>query len=256
MEEFRISKKVDNGNFYLIAFSIGAAIFFVLGSLIQVVLMAVFEAKTPGFIKEFLRLIGSYQLNLFTDDMWFLFTSSLFFSNFILGILMIIFLRKLLVRDIKRFIEDFWHNTAGVIVGFIFMIAISLLMSNIYRLFGISGVSENQESILLGFSSKYSVFMYLGVLLAPLTEEIVFRQLFFGVVEEKFKWPWYVSVLISSIIFAALHDVGVFFFQYFLMGLVLSLSYSLFKKNIFVPIGIHFLNNALPLLAIAIMNII
>ena len=256
MEEFKITKKMENGSFYLLTFSIGALLFFLLAEIMRIIMLGVFEAKTPGFALEFLELLSQYKLNLFTDDMWLVLTSSMFFSNLILGILMIIFLKKIFIRDFKRFKEDLGHNIGGIFIGFVFLIVINLLMTNIYKLFGITGVSDNQATILLGFESKYAIFMYLGVLLAPLTEEIIFRQLFFGVIEEKFKWPWYLNVIISAAIFAALHDVSIFFIQYFLMGLVLCLGYSLFKKNIFVPIGIHFLNNAVPLLFVTIMNII
>ncbi|HHZ11339.1 MAG TPA: hypothetical protein GYA05_01355, partial [Acholeplasmataceae bacterium] len=36
----------------------------------------------------------------------------------------------------------------------------------------------------------------------------------------------------------------IFFFQYLPMALVLCIAYSISKNNIFVPMGIHFLNNA------------
>src|SRR5690554_3689982 len=106
MEEFRITKKMENGSFYLLTFAIGALMFLLLGEIIRTVMISVFEVRSPGFAMEFLQLFAQYKLELFTDDMWMILTSSMFFSNLILGILMIIFLRKLFVRDFKRFKED------------------------------------------------------------------------------------------------------------------------------------------------------
>src|SRR5690554_5084990 len=99
MEEFKITKKMENGSFYLLTFSIGALLFFLLAEIMRIIMLGVFEAKTPGFALEFLELLSQYKLNLFTDDMWLVLSSSMFFSNLILGILMIIFLKKIFIRD-------------------------------------------------------------------------------------------------------------------------------------------------------------
>lgn len=118
-------------------------------------------------------------------------------------------------------------------------------MSQIYTYFGVGGTSANQESIVMALDSSSAVFMYLSVvLLAPLVEELLFRKVLYGMVEETFKMPKIVSIIGSALIFASLHAVDVFFFQYFFMALVLCSSYSLFRNNILIPMGIHFLNNA------------
>lgn len=250
-EEFRISKKITNGDFYLIALIIAGALFLLIGAIFQYISLAYFEVRTPGFITSLMELLDEGKYLSFTDDMWFTLVMPVFMRNFILLILFGVFLRKVLLRDLKKFKEDFWHNIAGIIIGMMFILVLTVIITNVYKLLGIEGNSENQEQIVSGFQSKHAYLLYFGVLLAPFVEEVIFRQFIFGVVEEKFKWPWWVSVIASAIIFAAIHDTGIFFFQYLLTSLVLCLSYAYFKKNIWVPIGIHFLNNALPLLLLA-----
>jgi len=65
--------------------------------------------------------------------------------------------------------------------------------------------------------------------------------------------PKIVVIILSACVFAALHATDIFFFQYLFLALVLTCSYALFKNNIIISIGIHFLNNAMILLYVCIM---
>ena len=256
MDEFKISKRLSNGDFYIVNLLVGGALFLLIGTIVQVIAFQVFEIRTPGFVEELMRYYEKGLYDKFTDDMWFSFILPLFLRNFLLAIIFILLLRKALFWDLKRFKTDFLSNIAGIIIGMVFILVLTVLANNIYELIGIEDTSANQASIVSGFKGKYAYLMFASVLIAPFVEEILFRKFIYGLIEEKFKWPWWSSVIISAVIFAAIHDTSVFFFQYFFTSLVLCLSYSLFKKNIWVPIGIHFLNNSLPLLALALGIII
>ena len=80
------------------------------------------------------------------------------------------------------------------------------------------------------------------MLLALFVEEILFRKILYGVVQDSQLRPL-IAIVISAVIFAALHAVDLFFFNICRWS-VLCTSYSLSKNNILVPIGIHFLNNS------------
>lgn len=246
MDEFRIMKKVDNRIFYLVAFLVGFILFYVVSSIFQMAFLVGFEARTPGFINDFQVLIQDQNYAMFTSQMWAVLNLSQFFGSLTMGIILFVFLGKSVWRDLKRFKDDLWHNIWGILVGFVFVLVGQIVLSKIYVYFGIDGTSDNQAGILMALEADSKVFMYLSVvLLAPVVEELLFRKLLYGVVEETFRMPRIVSILASAVIFSLLHAMDIFFFQYFLMALILCGSYSLFKNNIVVPIGIHFLNNAI-----------
>ena len=93
-------------------------------------------------------------------------------------------------------------------------------------------------------ASKLGFLMLIStVLLAPFIEEIIFRKFLFGLFEKTFRFPIYIATILSAVIFGLIHDYTIFFFMYFPLALVLSLSYSLYKNNIFMPMGVHLLNN-------------
>lgn len=83
-------------------------------------------------------------------------------------------------------------------------------------------------------------------IIAPLTEEFLFRGIIFDKIRER--WTIFAGLVVSSFIFGLLHfDIfGAFFF-----GIVLCIIY-LKTKSLFLPIGIHFLNNFTVLLLILI----
>lgn len=249
MDDLRISKRVSNANFYLITFIVGFIAFFLIREIIMLVLMIVFEIRDPGFAVSFASLLEQGNFLGFTPNMWTTLNLSQFLGNLLLTIPLVIILWKVIVRDFKLFKTELWHNLGVIGFGFILMLFGQNLLSRIYQYFGIVDESANQELIMYALEADSSIFILLSVvILAPLLEELLFRQLFFGLLEEKFKFPKVVALLISAAVFAALHAYDIFFFQYFFMALILAGSYSLFKNNIIIPIGIHFLNNAVILL--------
>ena len=135
------------------------------------------------------------------------------------------------------------------------MIIAMNVMDQLFEYFEIAGSSDNQSLIEFALASNTKALMYIAVVLfAPFVEDLIFRKTLIGVIEDKFKWPRLLGVFISAAIFSALHAIDIFFVQYFVMALIITFSYYLSKNNIFVPIGIHFLNNSLILLYI-FMNI-
>ena len=74
------------------------------------------------------------------------------------------------------------------------------------------------------------------VLLAPIIEEVVFRGLFYAALKSYF--PWFVSIIFSSIIFALIHGNILAFTLLFSLSLLLTFIYELYGK-LFYPILIH-----------------
>ncbi len=82
--------------------------------------------------------------------------------------------------------------------------------------------------------------VFLACVMAPCTEELLFRGLLFGWLRYKFgSLP---AILISSVIFAAWHFDLNGFVQYFLLGIVLSTVYNR-TRNLWISIMIHGLWN-------------
>lgn len=74
------------------------------------------------------------------------------------------------------------------------------------------------------------------ILLAPIVEEIIFRGLFYAALKKYF--PWFVSQIISSVIFATIHENIMAFTLLFSVSLLLNLIYELYGK-LFYPILVH-----------------
>jgi membrane protease YdiL (CAAX protease family) len=239
----RIIRKIGRGHFYLLAFVVGFVLFFLLQVAVMYLGVGIISYKNPNFLKEFQVAVNDYKK--MTDQMWGVQNLSQFIGSIILAILMIIIFARNLSQDFQRFKSE-WKSTIPMIfLGFIIIYLVNIAFVLIYKLLGVTGTSQNQELILAALDSSTGVFMLLSVmLLAPFVEEILFRKALYGAVQDKFKLRPLIAILISAVIFSALHAVDLFFFQYLPMALVLCTTYSLSKNNILVPIGIHFLNNS------------
>lgn len=249
MDEIRFSKKFKNADFYLISFIVSFAAFFLLREIIMLIIMTINEGKEDGFSQIFLDLWSSGKYEDFSQTMWGTINLSQFLGNLLLLIPLIILLAKAIFRDLKIFKSELWHNIAVVIFGFALMFFGQSFLARVYQYFDIYDTSDNQALINFALQSDTKIFIIFSVVvLAPLLEELVFRKLFFGFLEEKLKFPRILVLFLSAALFASLHALDIFFFQYFFMALILAGSYVLSKKNIIIPIGIHFLNNAMILL--------
>lgn len=79
-------------------------------------------------------------------------------------------------------------------------------------------------------------------LMAALGEELMFRGALLSIFEDIFKNE-HAAVIITSIIFSAIHFQFFGFFPRLLMGLILGYL-MVFTKNLWVPIIMHFINNS------------
>ncbi|NLD26178.1 MAG: CPBP family intramembrane metalloprotease [Acholeplasmataceae bacterium] len=250
----RLIKKMGLGNFYLLAFIIAFALFYFLQLILMFFAIGVLNYKNPGFFQSFQAALNN--MSLMTDTMWAVQNVSQFAGELILAVLIVAFFWKAIAEDFKLFIKDWKSNLLTVLFSLVIIVLSSLAMQELYNLFGISGSSENQEMIESALESNTSILMLLTVLLlAPFIEEILFRKLLFGVVEEKIHLKPIFAIIISALFFSALHALDIFYFQYLPLALVLCVSYYLSKNNIFVPMLIHLINNSTVLLYLIIVGI-
>ncbi len=176
----------------------------------------------------------------------------------LLGItVFIIMYGSLIKKDAINYKNQWLKNTLFIVIGFIMLYALTYLMGYIYFLLGFDedDTSQNQQTIISILNSNGKIYMIIySVILAPILEEIVFRKLFYTALRENTKLPMWAIVLIISTVFAFIHvsDIEsiVYFPQYFVLALIITLSYALTKENIFVSLGLHFLNNLLGVLEI------
>ncbi len=107
--------------------------------------------------------------------------------------------------------------------------------------------AENQQSIVEMFN-EYPVYIYFSaVIFAPILEELVFR---FSLRKIIFKFD-YLYILLSGLLFGYMHVAGastwqefIYIIPYSIPGFIFAYAYTK-CKNIYVPIGLHFLHNGI-----------
>lgn len=111
----------------------------------------------------------------------------------------------------------------------------------------------NQTSEFFDVTCMYLVtFFIVRCIIAPITEEIIFRFGLYEFINKRIKSVW--AILISSIIFSVLH--GYLTFDTVLL-IILSIiwTYSYFKKkNLLYPMVLHFFNNVYAMIGFANIN--
>lgn len=234
MEMMRYNKKIQNKDFYLIGLIGSLGGYFLFPSLLYVTLLFAVKYITPK-----------------TDDLNI--TVQIFaqvIAEIPIAILLIYFTRNIFKFDFAKFKERKLNTALIVIVGFVAIFFANIIVNLVYSKLGIDTTSANEQAIGEMLSNKYYPVILIGIVFfAPLIEEFIFRKFLFGVIEERLNWKPIFSILISASLFSLIHLLaggGIewqFFFMYFPMALILSLSYYYSNNNILVPITIHFINN-------------
>lgn len=177
-----------------------------------------------------------------------------FFSYIPLLIVIIIFLRKECVEDFISFKKNIKKNLLWVLIGIGFMYASIIIINVIYNIIGITGESNNESIIGLLLDSPGVVLMVISVvLLAPITEEIIFRKLLFGTAEITFKFHPVVAIIFSCLVFSFIHVTDLeslkYIFQYIALALPICVVYHYSGNNIYVTIIMHIINNLISVIA-------
>jgi len=235
-----------NGNVYQISFWLSTIGFFIFPVILMLPFLILFSSKDPNF--------AIFKLATYLEDSSF--QAKMLISQFIaevIGIVMIIgFLKNIFIYDFKKLKDKWYIKLIIVVLGTVLLVLTTSILTEIYEALGIDGTSENQTGIEEALSSNMRVFMIIMVvILAPIFEEILFRKLLIGYLTEKAHLSDGISFLISTFVFALIHVLDlvsiVFIFIYLALSAIITLSYMISKKNIYVSTILHMLNNFLSL---------
>lgn len=197
---------------------------FYYSSLFQLIPISLFDMNTKS---------GSNQVILST------------FSNCCLLLILVLIYRKELKVEWKRFKDNFMINMdIGIkywLLGLFLMMASNLIINFILG----AGGAENEKAVQEMITSLPWLMLISAGIIAPITEEIVFRKSF----KNAFVNKW-LFVILSGLIFGALHVITSFsnplqllyIIPYGSLGLAFAIIYNK-TDTVFAPIAMHMLHN-------------
>ena len=137
-------------------------------------------------------------------------------------------------------------NTLGLGCGLLIASYVFIILHNLVLM--ALGVDTQGEAIFRFFESLESPvwFFFVGVVLAPIVEEIFFRGFVFQGFRQRYGWVR--AMLLSSIVFAAAHLDLVAFLPTFILGCLLAYMFQR-SNSVWPGVILHFLVNAFGLFA-------
>jgi uncharacterized protein len=165
------------------------------------------------------------------------YVSSWLVISFSLATIIVLFLLRKEMREARNardglsIEKSFLWAFAGI---FLALISQSIAAS-IENLLGIKMGSENTQQIIRIIES-FPAVMIVSSILGPVLEEIVFRKIIFGSLHKRLNF--FLSALISSVIFALAHFEPEHIILYSAMGFTFAFLYVK-TKRIWVPIFAH-----------------
>ncbi|MFA5603941.1 MAG: type II CAAX endopeptidase family protein [Bacilli bacterium] len=169
---------------------------------------------------------------------------SLFVSLLLVAIIIFIYRDKLKlsIRDLKLNHKTYF---AKYLKYWLFALFLMSLTNLIIINFSPNDLPTNEEAIRNLFSVSPIIVFISAVLIAPVLEELVFRQSFRNIFKDDMLF-----IVMSSFIFGSFHVVGSFTelidFIYIIPYSIPAIAFALMLKetdNILVPMGFHFLHN-------------
>lgn len=210
---------------------------FIAGSLIEI-------NESEDFTENFDR----YEVFLSFDESASFYTLMNLLPVMIVGILFIFIDRKSFKYDAVVMKQNPKKYFGQIFSGIVMVYAVLILANMILDLLGVVGTSENEMAIQGLFSSDPVQIVMLFLLLCvftPIVEEVVFRKVLYNFLQPR--TSDIVAILLSGAIFGLMHVIAYQDFiqsiPYIFMGLVFGYIYYRANKNIYVTIGVHFLNN-------------
>jgi len=162
--------------------------------------------------------------------------------SFILTLIICLLLLRKEVRNPMRSDVMSLPASIGWAIGGVFLSLFAQSFAGIVeQLLGIKPGSENTEQIMRIIDSAPFVILVVSII-GPILEEIVFRKIIFGSLYQRF--GFFISALVSSLIFAVAHMDFVHILLYASMGFTFAFLYVK-TKRILVPIFAHVAMNTL-----------
>ncbi|OCA88698.1 abortive infection protein [Bacillus sp. FJAT-27225] len=163
--------------------------------------------------------------------------------SFISALLLILFiLRKEMGESLQRMRgEDARQALLWGIGGIFLAYFAQILAASIEQMLGIKPGSENTQEI-MKMIYGFPAVMFVTSIVGPILEEIVFRKIIFGSLHRRFNF--FISALLSSLIFAAAHMEFEHILLYSAMGFTFAFLYVK-TGRIIVPIFAHVAMNTI-----------
>lgn len=186
--------------------------------------------------------------------------ANLFYSLIILIVVSYIF-KDLIIKsfnDLKKNHFEYFKTYLPYWFIALFLMGASNLFIHIVIMGGldVSEIASNEDALRNVFSINPIAVYISAVIFAPLIEELVFRGSFYYMFKNKILFLFF-----SGFTFGFIHVLGAETWQQFMFIIPYSIpgfifAYALYKsKNIFVPIGLHFIHNGV-LMAIQMILLI
>ena len=236
-----MNDKVAQRNKYLIAAAVGAGLFFLGGIIYSIILMIDYGNKkgrtdfeNDKYVMSMLQYLSYVPFMIFA----------------------VYFLKDDLVKDFKNFKKNPSKMFIVIVGSFGLMYVLNIVINIIYQdILNIQGTSENENLINDILLSNAAIPMIISVcILAPISEEILFRKMLFGVCEKSFNMPWWLTIVVSTLIFSFIHVSDIeslkFIFQYIPLAAVMCICYHYTDNNIWASIILHAINNILGVIGI------
>ena len=127
-----------------------------------------------------------------------------------------------------------------IILGFVCIATFLLLQNAVIEIFGLMGYSAPESNIILDGWHRFLIALIVVAVLPSVIEELLFRGLILHSLLPFGRWT---AIILSSAMFSLFHLSPAQTVYQFIFGVVLALVY-LRTRNMFVPMLLHFVNNA------------
>jgi uncharacterized protein len=167
-------------------------------------------------------------------------------ASFSIALIIILFLlrKEFNTKRLEERNSSIGPSIAWAIFGVFLALFAQYVAAIIESLLGIKMGSENTKDILTIIDTLPLAILVTSIF-GPILEEIVFRKIIFGALYKRFNF--FISALISSVVFALAHMEPVHILLYSAMGLTFAFLYVK-TKRIWVPIFAHVTMNTMVVL--------
>jgi hypothetical protein len=167
-------------------------------------------------------------------------------GSFLIALIIILFIlrKEMNTRSFDEKGSSFGISVMWAILGVLLAYLAQIFAAIIENRLGIDMGSENTKNILT-IIEAFPLAMIVTSIFGPILEEIVFRKVIFGALYKRFNF--FISAIISSVIFAAAHMEFQHILLYSAMGFTFAFLYVK-TKHIIVPIFAHVTMNTLVVL--------
>ncbi|MFC0525821.1 lysostaphin resistance A-like protein [Pontibacillus salicampi] len=166
--------------------------------------------------------------------------------SFSVALIVILLLLRPDMRDtsLKRDEISLGKIVLWSVIGIFLSYSAQIVASLIELALGIPQASANTQN-LMNIAKSAPIFIIIITIIAPILEELIFRKIIFGSIYKRTNF--FVGALISSLIFAVVHQDLTHTLKYAAMGFVFAFLYVK-TKRIIVPIIAHMAMNLIVVL--------